>query len=344
MDNNNLNEKSYVVEEVIRVDNAVKIYKKSLKASEITAVDNLSISIKTGEVVGLLGPNGAGKSTLIKMISGLANPTSGHIEVMGYDIKKQREVAMAYVGAVIESPDMYASKTAQWVLEYFASLHDRESLEGNDESLKSIEKKADLDKARIKQVLDLVGLSSRNTSQIKTYSMGMKQRLGIAQALLNNPKLLILDEPANGLDPSGIKEIRDLLRYLADEHNMGILVSSHQLAEMQLMCDRVIIINKGKLIKEININNIIESSMDETPQYILFTDNNKKATDLLKEKFDIDAMISPTSVIFKTDVEKSKINKELVLADIAVEDFKTDKKALEDIFLEATNSEVKNEK
>ncbi|NLZ65997.1 MAG: ABC transporter ATP-binding protein [Clostridiales bacterium] len=326
-------------EVVARVENVSKLYKKTLKTKEVLAVDEVSFEVRAGEVLGLLGPNGAGKSTLIKMISGLAHPTSGHIEVMGFDIKRNRAEAMHRVGAVIESPDMYGNKSAKWVLEYFASLHDRESLANGNNKLLEISKKSDLDKARISEVLDLVGLEKRKDSKVKTYSMGMKQRLGIAQALLNNPRFLVLDEPANGLDPAGIREIRNLLKMLAKEKNMGILVSSHQLAEMQLMCDRVIIIDNGKLTKEVDIRHV-EAELEKSQQtYILITNDNEKSAQILKETFGIEAQVTPVSLIFETELPVANINKELVLKDIEVSELKAQEKSLEDFFIEATKKE-----
>ncbi|HHX49697.1 MAG TPA: ABC transporter ATP-binding protein [Clostridiales bacterium] len=326
-------------EVVAKIENVSKLYKRTSKTQEVLAVDNVSFEVRAGEVLGLLGPNGAGKSTLIKMISGLAHPTSGHIEVMGHDIKKDRAAAMHRVGAVIESPDMYGNKSADWILKYYASLHDRESLENGNPQLQKIEKKADLDKARIKEVLELVGLINRKDSKFKTFSMGMKQRLGIAQALLNNPRFLILDEPANGLDPAGIREIRNLLKMLAKEKNMGILVSSHQLAEMQLMCDRVIIIDNGRLVKEVDIHHVEEQITKSERTYILITNDNEKAAQILKETFDIEAKITPASLIFETDIPTAKINKDLVLKDIEVSMLRPQEKNLEDFFLEVTKKD-----
>ncbi|MCL2630774.1 MAG: ABC transporter ATP-binding protein [Firmicutes bacterium] len=235
---------------VLKILNVSKRYNRR-SAPPIVAVDNVSFEVNAGEIVGFLGPNGAGKSTTIKMIAGLASPTSGDIEILGESVLKNREKAMQFVGGVIENPDLYLDFSGYKNLMYFASLQTRESLikAGEEQAYAGLNKR-ETAKKRVGELLDLVGLSSRAGDAVKKYSLGMKQRLGIAQALLSYPKLLILDEPANGLDPAGIHAVRLLLRKLADTEGMAILVSSHQLAEMQLMCDRVLIINKGKIQTE----------------------------------------------------------------------------------------------
>ena len=193
------------------------------------AVNNLSFDIHEGEIFGFLGPNGAGKSTAIKMITGLAKMDSGEVLICGKSIKRQFEQAISLVGGIIENPEMYNNLSGKSNLELFASL-------SNVASTKKID-----------EVGKIVGLTSRLKDKVGTYSLGMKQRLGIAQALLHNPKLLILDEPTNGLDPEGVVELRNFLRKLANDKKIAILVSSHNLAEMELMCDTVGIINLGTL-------------------------------------------------------------------------------------------------
>lgn len=193
------------------------------------AVNNLSFDIHEGEIFGFLGPNGAGKSTAIKMITGLAKMDSGEVLICGKSIKRQFEQAISLVGGIIENPEMYNNLSGKSNLELFASL-------SNVASTKKID-----------EVGKIVGLTSRLKDKVGTYSLGMKQRLGIAQALLHDPRLLILDEPTNGLDPEGVVELRNFLRKLANDKKIAILVSSHNLAEMELMCDTVGIINLGTL-------------------------------------------------------------------------------------------------
>lgn len=316
---------------ILEIKNVTKVYRRKGKNS-IRAVDDISFNVNPGEVVGFLGPNGAGKSTAIKIITGIANATEGSISIMNHDINKEREKAMKHVGGVIESPDMYLDWSGYDNLKYFASLHPRETME--EENKGSTLSKKDLDEVRIKEVLELVGLTERKKELVKRYSLGMKQRLGIAQALLNRPKLLILDEPANGLDPAGIKDIRDMVKMLAHQYNMGILISSHQLAEMQLMCDRVLIINKGKLIAEKKISEIEESKQEQT--IVLTTDKPEEAAALLKEKFNIEVRIEKNTLYLNTDESTSNITRELVLAGINIYGVQIKEGSLEDVFINLT--------
>jgi ABC-2 type transport system ATP-binding protein len=195
----------------------------------LTAVDQLDIEVHRGEVVGLLGPNGAGKSTTIGMILGLVRPTAGAAEVMGRDVWRDRENALANSGAIVETPAFYPYLSGRDNLTALALIRGGAS------------------RARVDLLLERVGLSARAKSKYRTYSLGMKQRLGIASTLLSDPPLVILDEPANGLDPAGQREIRELVRELAKEEH-GVLLASHLLYEVEQICDRVLVINKGKLI------------------------------------------------------------------------------------------------
>ena len=204
-----------------------------------TIVDSVSLDIPAGEVYGFLGPNGAGKTTTIRMLVGLIKPTAGTISICGYDLHRDFELAMRQIGCIVETPDLYRFMNGRENLEHFARMLGASASE-------------------IERVASLVGLSHRLEQRVGTYSLGMRQRLGIAQALLGNPKLLILDEPANGLDPAGIREIRELLRNLAAE-GMSVFVSSHLLAEVELMCDRVAIIHKGQVLKEGSVHELIST-------------------------------------------------------------------------------------
>ena len=203
-----------------------------------TIVDSVSFSLFPGEVFGFLGPNGAGKTTTIRMLVGLIKPTAGRVTVCGFDVRREFEQAMRNVGCIVENPDLYRFMTGRENLEHFARM-----LGASSED--------------IERVAKLVALSHRLEQRVGTYSLGMRQRLGIAQAMLGRPRLLILDEPANGLDPAGIREIRELLRSLAREQEMSVFVSSHLLAEVELMCDRVAIIHKGKLLREGTVAELI---------------------------------------------------------------------------------------
>lgn len=193
-------------------------------------IDNISFDVNYGEVFGFLGPNGAGKTTTIKTVMGFLFPDEGRIVINGIDTKKDYEGAMSSIGGIVENPEMYKDLSGLTNLLMYARIH------GN------------IPRSRIDEVVELVGMTDRINDKVKKYSLGMKQRIGVAQALVHSPRVLILDEPTNGLDPVGIRELRDILKRLAHEQNVAVIVSSHQLSEMQLMCDRVGIIAKGKIL------------------------------------------------------------------------------------------------
>ena len=306
---------------ILEVKNVTKKYKRR-GGSELVAVDDFSFEVNGGEIVGFVGPNGAGKSTMVKMITGLAIPSAGQIFVNGCDIAKDRVKALSVVGTIVENPDMYLDKTGEENLRYLYSLQ----LEYNPHERDQ----------RIEDLLRMVGLYDRRKDLVRKYSLGMKQRLGIAQALLSKPKLLVLDEPTNGLDPEGIKEVRDILIKLAQTYNMGILVSSHLLAEMQLMCTRFIIINKGKKVSDMTANEVGASA---GPVLVLSTENTAGAVMVLKDKFDITATIRDGKVEFATQISSGEILKELVLAGIDVAELTTKKSSLEDVFIRTTHGQ-----
>ncbi len=235
---------------------------KTIKKRKI--LKGFSLSVNSGEIVGFLGPNGAGKTTTIKMILGLFSITAGRISICGHDIVKDFTSAMANVGGIVENPDLYKRLSGRENLEYFSSMH-----------------KGVL-KSNIDEVVKLVKMADRIDDKVKTYSLGMCQRVGIAQALLHNPRLLVLDEPTNGLDPLGIKELRDLLQYLAKNAGVGVFISSHLLAEMELMCDRIYIIDNGAMIGEKAINNKAVPD-DLSHDYLLLVSDTKAALDIMQE-------------------------------------------------------------
>jgi ABC-2 type transport system ATP-binding protein len=208
-----------------------------------TIVESVSFSLHPGEVFGFLGPNGAGKTTTIRMLVGLIRPTAGNVTICGFDVRRDFEDALRNVGCIVENPDLYRFMTGRENLEHFARM-------------------LGVEKAEIDRVAELVALAHRLDQRVGTYSLGMRQRLGIAQALLGTPRVLILDEPANGLDPAGIREIRELLRHLASERQMSVFVSSHLLAEIELMCDRVAIIHHGRILREGSVHELISSQRE----------------------------------------------------------------------------------
>lgn len=317
---------------VLAFNNVTKTYnaKSGAQRMPLFAVKNVSFEIKSGEVVGFIGPNGAGKSTAIKMITGLAAPSNGDISIMGKDIVKERVAAIKNVGAIIENPDMYVEWTAMENLRYFASLSPRNE-ERDDATSKEIMQQ------RIEDMLAMVGLSERKNDKVKKFSLGMKQRLGIAQALLNKPKLLVLDEPANGLDPMGIKEMRDIVTHLAHDLGLAVLISSHQLAEMQLMCDRFLIINKGEIVATPTAKDLSVSESDAT---IITTDDVEGAKAVIKAKFDIEAtVLDKERLQISGDIPSGDIAKELIMSNITVKGIENKRKSLEEFFMSKTNGE-----
>ncbi len=245
---------------IIRVRNLTKHF------GDIKAVDNLSFAVETGQVYGFLGQNGAGKSTTIRMLLTLITPTSGEIELFGLNLSKHRKEILRQVGAIIERPDLYKYLTALENLRLFAAMS----------GVKVSEKK-------LMEQLEMVGLTNRAHSKVKTYSQGMKQRLGIATALVHDPGLIILDEPTNGLDPQGIADVRNLILLLSKERKKTLLISSHLLSEMELIADSMIIIDKGKKLVEGKVNELFDPA--ETIVELKTTDDVAAFEKLSKSSF-----------------------------------------------------------
>ncbi|MEO7393547.1 MAG: ABC transporter ATP-binding protein [Chitinophagaceae bacterium] len=220
---------------IIQVRNLTKNFR------DIKAVDDLSFTVEAGQVYGFLGQNGAGKSTTIRMLLTLITPSSGDIELFGLKLLKHRKEILRQVGAIIERPDLYKYLTALENLRLFATMS----------GVKVSEKK-------LMDQLEMVGLAERANSKVKTYSQGMKQRLGIATALVHDPRLIILDEPTNGLDPQGIADVRNLILLLKKEQGKTLLISSHLLSEIELIADSMIIIDKGKKLVEGNVKDLFD--------------------------------------------------------------------------------------
>jgi ABC-2 type transport system ATP-binding protein len=218
---------------------SVNNVKKRIKNKDI--IKGISFEVYAGEIFGFLGPNGSGKTTTIRMLVDLIRPTEGTIRICGYDVQKHHDEALQYVGCIVENPELYPYLTGWENLEHFARML------------------PDADDERIQEVVAIVGMNQRIHDKVRTYSLGMRQRLGIAQALLGRPKLLILDEPTNGLDPQGIKEMREFIRRLA-EGGLSLFVSSHLLSEIQQLCDRVAIISHGEVIKVGEVDVLIDQA------------------------------------------------------------------------------------
>lgn len=300
---------------------AVQIRNLTKRIGSKTIVDNLSFDIPKGEVFGFLGPNGAGKTTTIRMIVGLISITSGQVLVGGLDVRKNFREAMKHVGCIVENPEMYKFLSGYQNLLHFARMNE------------------DVSKERIHEVVKLVGLENRIHDKVKTYSLGMRQRLGLAQALLHRPDVLILDEPTNGLDPAGIRELRDHLRKLAREEGLAVIVSSHLLSEMELMCDRVAVIQQGKLI---SVNRIQEMVQSGEQQLTLFdVDNSALTQDILGNKFGVQANVESGVVFIELSREQIPDAVEAVVSQgIKVYGVQVRSKTLEETFLEMTGDGV----
>lgn len=297
-------------EPVVRLENVSKMI------SSKAIIDKLSLEISPGQVFGFLGPNGAGKTTTIRMMVGLISISQGDIVISGKSIKNDFEAAIANVGAIVENPEMYKYLTGYQNLQHFARM-----MPG-------------VTKQRIQEVIALVGLDNRIHDKVKTYSLGMRQRLGVAQAILHNPKLLILDEPTNGLDPQGIRELRDYLRHLCRVEGTTVFVSSHLLSEMELMCDRVAIIQNGRLIDVRQLKN--EDGFAVSAAEIAFdVDHPQQAAAILG----VDRVENNLLIMKVSREEVADINARLVQAGLKVYGIREITHSLEDQFLEMTGSE-----
>lgn len=291
------------------------------KIGRRTIVDHLSFDVPKGEVFGFLGPNGAGKTTTIRMIVGLIRMSEGEVYVNGVSVRRNFEQAMSRVGAIVENPEMYKYLTGYQNLVHYARMH------------------KGVTKQRIDEVVELVGLKNRIHEKVKRYSLGMRQRLGVAQAILHKPSVLILDEPTNGLDPAGIRELRDYLRNLAENEGIAVVVSSHLLSEMELMCDRVAIIQNGKLI---DVRLLKEMKSQAAAHNVFFEVSDPERVRML-----LAAEMGLTDMIVQGDGIEIRIEREqipeltewLVRQGIKIYGIRSISQSLEEQFLEMTRSE-----
>jgi len=295
----------------------VQIRNLTKRIGNKTLIDGLTFDVPKGEVFGFLGPNGAGKTTTIRMMVGLMSITEGEILIEGHSVSKNFEKAIAHVGAIVENPEMYKFLSGYQNLIHFARM-----VPG-------------VTKERIDELVKLVGLENRIHDKVKRYSLGMRQRLGVAQALLHKPSVLILDEPTNGLDPAGIRELRDYLRKLAQEEGIAVIVSSHLLSEMELMCDRIAIIQNGKLV---DVRRLKELVTEVEQQTVFFEVNDpEKAKEALQGHVAGGIMVRSEGLEINVSREQIPgINQLLVQAGIMVYGIKPATKSLEDKFLEMT--------
>lgn len=289
------------MEHILNIENVTKSFgnKKILK--------NVSFSINSGDILAFIGPNGSGKTTTIKLILGLQTIDKGKISINGYDINKNYKKAISKVGAIVENPDSYMYLTGYQNLKLIANLY------------------PNINESKILELLELVGLSDRKDDKVSKYSLGMRQRLGIAKSLINDPNLLILDEPTNGLDPAGIKDLRELLKHLAQK-GLAILISSHNLSELESFCNKVCMINNGQtssveLLKNIKSNSkkylfevdSIEGIEDKQITYLknnkfIFEGDKKQASDMVKKLVKMKKNIYEMKLI-EISLEQAFLNK-----------------------------------
>lgn len=295
------------------------------KIKQKILVDHIDLKVYPGEVFGFLGPNGAGKTTTIRMIMGLMSVSDGEVYIEGKSVKRDFEKAIQHVGGIVENPEMYKYLSGYHNLVHFARMSRVFS------STKEM-------KERIQEVTELMGLENRIHDKVKRYSLGMRQRLGLAQALLHRPSLLILDEPTNGLDPSGIRELRDYLRRLAHEENMAVFVSSHLLSEMELMCDRIGIIQSGKLIDVRAIEELVSEDTEDLIHVRFIVKDQEKAKEVVRQKLDkLNIQIIEKALEMNvTEEQIPEINAYLVHQGIKVYGIEKKAKSLEEKFLEIT--------
>lgn len=285
-----------------------------------TIINRVSFDVYGGEVFGFLGPNGAGKTTTIRMIVGLMKLTDGDVLIEGKSIRTDFEDAVQHVGAIVENPEMYKFLSGYKNLLHYARMYKGISRE------------------KIDEVVKLVGLENRINEKVKTYSLGMRQRLGIAQSLLHDPKVLILDEPTNGLDPAGIREIRDYIRRLARDRGMAVIVSSHLLSEMEMMCDRIGIIQKGKLVDVQSMHDFVSTKGE---LFNLVVENPQEArTKVLDHNpsWTVEVLEQSLVINMKKD-EIPALVRFCVASNIDVYGISPATKTLEDRFLEVTAEE-----
>ncbi len=301
-------------ETVIKVEHLAKSF------GSFQAVKDVSFTVSRGDVFGFLGPNGAGKSTTIRCLLSLIKPNAGNIELFGKSYTNSRSEILSKIGSIIEKPDFYKYLSAQKNLEIFARISG-----------------ASVSKSQIGEMLEFVGLAGRGGDKIGGFSHGMKQRLGIAQTLLHQPDLIILDEPTTGLDPQGIVEIRNLILRLKNEQNKTILLSSHQLSEIELIANRMVIINKGKSIVEGEVQDLLNA---QELVVHLEVDVVEKAKQVISTHFSNAQFVGETATELEVAIEKSQVpNLNKALIENGVQVFALEpKRKLEDFFMKIVQS------
>jgi len=304
------------IKTVITVSNLTKSFKGR------TVVDKLCFDANEGDILGLLGPNGAGKTTTIRMILNLIKRDSGEVIINGFDTAAEAKKALSSVGCTLEIPSFYDYLTGYENLKLIANLYDN------------------VDEARIQEALDIVGLSERAEDKVKTYSNGMRQRLGIARAILNRPKLVILDEPTNGLDPQGMKFIYDLIRKLSSEEKITFIISSHLLHDVEQICNKIVIINNGKTILKGDTEKLL-SENKETVE--IQTSEIEKLDSALREISGVRTieLKSKAIIVELESVTFAELNAYLVKSNVQIENIIKSRQSLEELFLNLTTKEEK---
>ena len=280
-------------------------------------IKDVTFDIKEGEILGFIGPNGAGKTTTIKLILGLQKITKGNIQINGYDVEKNFEKAIQNVGSIVENPDLYMYMSGYANLKLVANLYEN------------------VDKKRIDEVVKLVGLENRIKDKVSKYSLGMRQRLGIAQAILHKPNLLILDESTNGLDPEGIKQVRELIVKLSKEEKMAVMISSHNLSEIENVCNRICIIKNGVVVEESNLEDLKKETSNN--EYIMEVDK----PNAIKEIIQKNVQINNNKVTIEAEREEiPEIVNKLVENKIKLYSITENTLSLEDAFITKTGGNV----
>lgn len=294
--------------------------KKKLGKRQI--IKGISFQVEKGEILGFLGPNGAGKTTTIRMLVGLIAPNEGTIKICGHDIHKDREKALSNLGAVVENPELYGYLSGR-------------------ENLMQIARVKKIPKSEVEEIIKLIGLEGRVDEKFKRYSLGMKQRLGLGAAMLANPKLLILDEPTNGLDPTGILDFREIVKKAAREKGMSVFVSSHILSEVQHLCDRVIFINDGEIKASEKID--AEGVKNEKETLVVITSDDNRVIELVKElEYVHSSTISDNQLVLSlVNGSTPKLVRELVKNNIDVIEIFKRHKGLEQRYMELVEGGIR---
>jgi ABC-2 type transport system ATP-binding protein len=307
------------MERLLIANNLTKVFHPRMRGATLTAVNDLSFTVNRGDIFGFLGPNGAGKSTTIRMLLGLIHPTAGNVEIGGCDVLQDRQQALRKVGAFVEAPSFYPYLTGRKNLEIFCGLS------------------GGVEPGEMERIIELVGLKGRENDFVKVYSHGMRQRLGLAACLLPKPELLVLDEPTDGLDPHGIRNTRELIIRLAKDEKLTIILSSHLLAEVENLCNRVVFLDRGRKILE---GTLIELEHQHRRLEVRI-DNPAAAATLLRAKFGIEPRVEEKCVLLQgRAVDSAAINTALVQSGIPVHAMMPEVGWLDRLFLDLTTAKV----